>query len=100
MTHYRNLQFCVKHGLKVTKIRHIISFNQSRWLKGWIDVCTKQRQNAMSDFEAYLAKLQANATFGKTMEQVRNKQNIRLIAYETKLRKAVSKLASCNYSNW
>jgi len=44
-----------------------------------------------SDFEADLAKLQANATFGKTMEQVRNRVNIRLIADDTKLLKAVSK---------
>jgi len=91
VTHYLNLQFYVKHGLKVTKIHRIISFSQSRWLKGWIDVCTKQRQDAKSDFETDLAKREANATFGKTVEQVRNRQNIRLIVDETKLRKAVSK---------
>jgi len=91
VTHYRNLQFYVKHGLRVTKIHRVISFTQSRWLKSWIDVCTKQRQNAKSDFEVDLPKLQANATFGKIMEQVHNRQNIRLIADPAKLRKAVSK---------
>jgi len=75
----------------MTKIHRIISFSQSAWLKPWIDYCTAQRQNAKSDFEADLAKLQANATFGKTMEQVRHRQNIRLIADPAKLRKAVSK---------
>ena len=68
VTHYRNLQFYIKHGLKMAKIHRIISFSQSTWLKPWIDFCTVQRQNAKSDFEANLAKLQANATFGKTME--------------------------------
>ena len=79
-THYRNLKFSVEQGLKITKIHKILSFTQRPWLKSWIELCTKQRKNARSDFEADLAKLQANATFGKTMEQVRNHVNIRLIA--------------------
>jgi len=91
VAHYRNLQFYIKHGLKMTKIHRIISFSQSAWLKPWIDFCTAQRQNAKSDFEADLAKLQADATFGKTAEQVRHRQSIRLIADPTKVRKAVSK---------
>jgi len=91
VTHYRNLQFYVKQGLRVTKIHRIISFTQSSWLKEWIDVCMRQSQNAKLDFEVDVAKLQANATFGKTMEQARNRHNIRLIANPTKLRKAVSK---------
>jgi len=40
---------------------------------------------AQSDFEADLAKLQANATFGKTMEQVRHRVNVRLICHPHKL---------------
>ena len=42
-------------------------------------------QMALHEFESDLAKLQANATFGKTMEQVRNRLNIRLIADPKKL---------------
>jgi len=91
VAHYRNLQFYIKHGLKITKIYRIVSFSQKTWIKPWIDFCTAQRQNAKSDFEADLAKLQANATFGKTMEQVHHRQNIRLISDPTKVRKAVSK---------
>jgi len=89
--HYRNLQFYLKHGLVLTKIHRILSFSQSPWLKPWIDLCTEQRKAAKTDFESDLAKLQANATFGKTMEQVRNRVNIRLIADENKLMKAVAK---------
>jgi len=89
--HYRNLQFYMKQGLKLRKIYKVISFTQSPCLKPWIDLCTSQRQNAKSDFEADLAKLQANSTYGKTMENVRNRQNIRLIADPAKLLKALSK---------
>ena len=91
VTHYRNLQFYVNHGLILTKIHRILSFSQRPWIKPWIDLCTAQRQNAKSEFESDLAKLQANATFGKTMENVQNRVNIRLIADPSKLRKAVSK---------
>ena len=52
----------------------------------------KPLQAAISDFESNLAKLQANSTFGKTMEQVRKRVNVRLICDPHKLTKAVSAL--------
>jgi len=61
------------------------------WLKPWINYCKTKTKTATSEFESDLSKLQANATFGKTMEQVRHKVNIRLICNEHKLTKAVSK---------
>jgi len=68
-----------------------VSFSQSPWLKPWVELCNEQRKAAESDLESDLAKLQANATFGKTLEQVRNRVNIRLIADPQKLQKAVNK---------
>jgi len=90
--HYRNLQLYKKHGLVITKVHKIISFTQSAWLRPWIELCNEQRRSAKSDFESDLAKLQANATFGKTMENVRNRVNIRLVTDPNKLLKAVSKV--------
>jgi len=91
VAHYRNLQLYTKHGLKITKIHKILSFTQKAWLKPWIDLCNAQRRAARSDFESDLAKLQANAIFGKTIEQVRHRRNIRLIADASKAMKAVAK---------
>jgi len=91
--HYRNLQLYVKYGLVITKIHRILSFTQEAWLKPWIELCNEQRRAARSDFESDLAKLQANATFGKTMEQMRHRVNVRLIADEKKLLKAVAKIS-------
>ena len=85
--HYRNLQFYLRHGLILSKIHRIIAFEQKPWLEPWISYCTHRRQMALDEFESDLAKLQANATFGKTMEQVRN----RVIADPKKLAKAVSR---------
>jgi len=91
VTHYRNLQFYLNHGLIVTKNHRILSFQQRPWLKPLIDYCTTKRKTATSEFESDLAKLQAYATFGKTIQQVRHRVNIHLICDEHKLTKAVSK---------
>jgi len=48
---------------------------------------------ARSDFKLDLAKLQANAMFGKTMENVRQRVNLRLIADSDKLLKATAKVS-------
>ena len=93
VAHYRNLQLYTRHGLVITKIHRILSFTQSAWLKPWIDLCNEQRRAARSDFESDMAKLQANATFGKTLEQVRNRVNIRLIADPNKLLKTVASVS-------
>ena len=74
-----------------TKIHRIISFDQKPWLKPWIDYCTERRKMARDEFESDLAKSQANATFGKIMEQVRHRVNVRLICDPNKLAKAVSR---------
>ena len=87
--HYRNLQFYLDQILD--KIHRIISFTQSPWLKPWIDLCTEQRKTARS--ESDLAKLQANATVGKTMENVRQRVNLRLIADSDELLKATAKVS-------
>jgi len=69
VVHYRNLQLYKKHGLVITKVHKIISFTPSAWLRPWIELCNEQRRSAKSDFESDLAKLQANATFGKNGER-------------------------------
>jgi len=91
VTHYRNLQFYIAHGLKLTKIHRVLEFTQSAWLKPFIDLCTQQRQNATTQFESDFHKATANSCFGKSMENLRGRQNIRLIADPDKATKAVSK---------
>jgi hypothetical protein len=41
--HYRNLKFALSHGLKLTRVRRVIEFEQEAWMKLHIDFNTTKR---------------------------------------------------------
>ena len=89
--HYKNLIQCLKAGMKLTKIHKGIKFIESDWMRPYIEMNTNLRTKAKNNFEKDFYKLMNNSVFGKTMENIRNRVNIKLVNTEEKLKKLIAK---------
>ena len=88
----RNLKLYLSLGMKLKKIWRGIGFREEAFMKPFIEWNTKLRTAAKNDFEKELFKLASNAVYGKTMENVRNRINMKLVNDRKKKANLVKKI--------
>ena len=64
--------------MKLTRIHKVLRFKQSDWMKEYIDFNT-ERTNATNSFEKDFFKLVISSVYGKTMENLQKRINVRLV---------------------
>ena len=79
VVHYRNLQFYLKQGVKLKRVHRVLEFEQERWMEPYIRMNTEFRKNAKSDFEKNFYRLMNNSVLCKTMENQRNRVDIKIV---------------------
>ena len=65
--------------MNLTKIHRVLEFRRSDWMKKYIDFNIEKRMNVANDFKIYFFKLTINSVYGKAMENLRKRINVRLV---------------------
>ena len=91
VVHYKTLMQYLSLGMKLKKIHRGIKFIESDFLKPYINKNTNLRAQAKNNFEKDFFKLMNNSVFGKTMENIRNRVNVKLVNAGEQFKKLASK---------
>ena len=92
VVHHDTLKQYLDLGMKITCIHRGIKFNESEWLNPYIDLNTKLRTQGKTEFEKDFFKLMNNSVYSKTLEDIRNRVDVKLVSVREKARKLVSKI--------
>ena len=92
VVHYRNLKYYIEMGYQVTKMYRVVQFSQSYWMSPYIHKNSSVRAKSTSTFESDFFKLCNNCVYGKTMESVRKRIDVKIAHYgSAKLNKLIAR---------
>ena len=91
VVHYKNLKNYLSSGMKLVRVHRVLRFKQCNWLKSYVDFNTKKRQESADEFSKGLYKLFNNCIYGKSIENIRKRINVKLINDKKVYQKCVNK---------
>ena len=91
VAHIKELDQALRHGLKLKKVHQVIEFQQSKWMKAYIMLNTWLRKDAKNEYDKDFLRPMNNSVFGKTMENIRNHKDMKLVTRDKRYLKYVMK---------
>ena len=91
VVHHETLKLYEKYGLRITKIHRGVTFQEEEWMKSYIDKNTQLRMQSKNDFEKDFFKLMNNSVFGKTIENIRKRTDIKLATTQDQVERYIYK---------
>lgn len=88
--HGLTLQFYLAQGMQLVEVHRVIRFKQAKFMKKWVDFCTKKRSESTNDFDKNIWKLNVNATYGKTIESVEDRFKVTICTTPEKFAKKIT----------
>jgi len=89
--HYRILKQFKQLGIEIMKVNKVLEFKQEPFIKDFIMFNTMKRAETKLDYEKELFKLLNNSIYGKTVENVEKRVDVKLVSDSKKFIKLVSK---------
>ena len=77
--------------MKLVKIHRILKFKQSNWLKSYADFNTEKRKESLDEFSKNLYNLLNNCIYRKSIENIRQRINVKLRNDKKTYQKIVNK---------
>ena len=90
VVHIKDLKQIINDKLTFEKVHRVIQFNQGVFLTPYFYMNTQSRTEAKNDFEKHFFKLMNNTIFEKTMENVRNHRDIKLVTTDKRRNRLAS----------
>ena len=86
------METSTKSRANTKKVHRVIQFNQEAWMEKYINKNIDLRKKANSNFEHDFFKIMCNAVFGKTMQNVPEQRDIKLVTTDKRSNQLISEL--------
>ena len=77
--------------MKLIKVHRILEFKQANWLKEYIKFNTEKRKQSTDEFIKRFFKLLINCIYGKSVENIKKRINVKLVNYSKDYLRCVGK---------